>query len=55
MINFELSKVVGREREREREVFIRLVFVTVCKTRDSLRSCHGRAHRGVSVTPQGAP
>lgn len=53
MINFELSKVVGRERERE--VFIRLVFVTVCKTRDSLRPCHGRAHLGVSVTPQGAP
>lgn len=53
MINFELSEVVGRERERE--VFIRLVFVTVCKTRDSLRPCHGRAHRGVSVTPQGAP
>lgn len=53
MINFELSKVVGRERERK--VFIRLVFVTVCKTRDSLRPCHGRAHRGVSVTPQGAP
>ena len=75
MINFVLSKVVGRERERKRDrereggVYSSCLFfilfanmtlsilfiVTVCKTRDSFRPCHGRAHRGVSVTPQGVP